>query len=125
MFKKLKDKYKNYVGRYKIYRKLRERYPHYKKFLELEKEMGDWDKARNYLIELEERGYVHKRDDEGVGDTDDLYYKLTPPGKDRLAHELSLWKKVKKNIIMNTILPILIMVVGLVIAAYLINKLLK
>lgn len=113
MFKRLKDKYKDYVGRYRIYRRLRGTYPHYKKFPELEEEMGDWDKARNYLIELEERGYVIKRDDEGVGFTDDFYYKLTPLGKDRL----SVWRKVE-----YIILFIIIMVLVSVIASYLSKK---
>jgi len=108
MFKKLKDKYNNYLGRYRIYKVLRDRYPHYKKFYPtLEKAMGDWDKARNYLIELEERGYVQERDDEGVGFTDDIYYKLTAKGKDKL----SLGRKIR-NIILYIVISVLIIVIA-------------
>lgn len=123
MFKKLRDRYKNYLGRYRIYKVLKKRFPHLKKFPELEKAMGDWDKARNYLIELEKRGYVQERDDEGVGYTDDIYYGLTPDGLDKLSEEFSLWRKVRP--VWNIVKPILIIVIAGLISAYLIKKLLK
>ncbi|HUV60475.1 MAG TPA: hypothetical protein VMW09_10250 [Desulfatiglandales bacterium] len=113
IFRKIKDKYKVYLGQYRIYKRLKAKYPHYEWFLELEKEMGNFTKARNCLFDWKNRGFVDLRDSKGVGFDDDYQYTLTPRGIDKL----SVWRKVK-----NIILYIAISVLILVIASYLMRK---
>ena len=123
MLKKLITRCKDYLGHYRIFKKLRDKYPHLKRFPELEEAMGDWDKARNYLIELEQRGYVEKRDYEKTDFTDDFYYGLTPNGLDKLSEEFSLWRRTKP--ILKIILGIFIAGLSYYLGAYLIKRYLK
>jgi len=113
IFGKIENKCRYYLGRYRIYKRLKAKYPHYEWFLELEKEMGDFTKARNCLFNWKNRGFVELRDSKGVGCDDDYLYALTPRGIDKLP----VWRKVK-----SIILYIVVSVLILIIASYLMKK---
>jgi len=107
---------KKFCIKRKIYNALKNKYPHYLRFADIEKKSSYEfdDRVRNYLIELEERRYVVHKDMQGVDSIDDFQYRLTSKGLDELSIVHTL-KWVGKYII----LPIFISAVAYIVAKFL------
>jgi len=109
---------KKFIIKRKIYKSLKNKYPHFLRFVDIEK-ISNYefdDRVRNYLIELEERGYVVHRDMQGVDNIENFQYRLTSKGLDELSIKHTL-RWVGKYVV----LPILISVILYIISKFLLK----